>query len=178
MLFITISLFYNFQFARLASLVDHQKPLPYPIAFEAFPFVVYNMYSGKIDDWNKYSYLKIEADGQEVILSDLAVIQEDQFTNPSQKFISLQANNFHDEGLLSFLNYSFDSSKCSKQIYDKVSNEHFLHNENYWGMWLKKYLSATLKHEVKSIEIFDCAYNYNTLGKPEVIEQKTVYQFK
>lgn len=178
MLFILISLFYNLQFARLASLVDQQKPVPHSIAFEAFPFVVYNMYSGKIDDWNKYSHLKIVADSEEVDLTDLAVIQEDQFVNPAQKFLGLQATQFHDEPLLFFLNYTFDSSARAKNIYDRVSNEHFMNSEKYWGLWLKKYLTATLKHEVKIIKIYDCSFSYNSSGKPELIEQKPVYQFE
>ncbi len=176
--FIAIQLYYSIQFACLARLVDSQKPVPHPFAFEAFPFVVYNMYSGKIDDWNKYSYLKIEADGQEVLLTDLAVIQEDQFVNPSQKFIGLRANNFHDDGLYAFLKYALDSSERTNRIYRKVSNEQFLQNEAAWGNWMKKYLSATLKHEVKSIKISECSYSYNVYGKPELLEQKPVYQFE
>lgn len=175
---IIIHLFYNFQFARLAHLVDHQKPIPNPIAFEAFPFVVYNMYSGKIDDWNKYSYLKIEADGEEVILTDLAVIQEDQFVNPSQKFLSLQSKNFNDEVLFSFLQFTFDSSKAASRVYDKVSNQIFINNEEEWGKWIKRYLSRTLKKEIAVVKFFECAYQYNSSGRPEIIEQKLMYQFQ
>src|ERR1043165_8376763 len=100
LLFIGLQLYYNLKFARLAQLVDNQKPVAHPYAFEAFPIVVYNMYSGKMDDWNKYSYLKIEADGQEVKLTDLAVIQEDQFVNPTQKFLGLKSSGFSDQPLL------------------------------------------------------------------------------
>ena len=175
---IAIHLYYNYQFARLAHLVDNHKPVPHPYAFEAFPFVVYNMYSGKIDDWNKYSYLKIEADGQEVPLTDLAVIQEDQFVNPAQKFIALKPGNFHDEGLLSFLNYTLDSSEKATRIYKKVSNENFSGNDPLWGNWLKRYLATTLKRPVGKVKIFDCAYIYNGKGKPEALEQKLVCQFE
>lgn len=177
-LFILVQLFYSFQFARLAHLVDHQKTVPHPIAFEAFPFVVYNMYSGKIDDWNKYSYLKIEADGEEIKLTDLAVIQEDQFVNPSQKFIGLKTSNFYDEGLTSFLNYTFNSSAKASSVYAKVSNQQFLDNETAWNIWLKKYLSVILKRDVRAVKIFDCAYTYNAVGKPEFVEQKLLYQFE
>lgn len=176
--FIAIQIFYSVQFASLANLVDNQKPIPHPYACEAFPFVIYNMYSGKIDDWNKYSYLKIEADGQEVLLTDLAVIQEDQFVNPTQKFIGLQANNFHDDALYGFLNYALDSSERTIEVYGKVSNQYFLQDESAWGNWMKKYLSATLKHEVKSIKIFENTCRYNAIGKPELLEQKPVYQFE
>jgi hypothetical protein len=103
--FIAVQIYFNIQFARLALLVDNQKPVPHPIAFEAFPFVVYNMYSGKIDDWGKYSYLKIEADGEEVCLTDLAIIQEDQIVNPSQKFLSLKDRGFNDADLNAYIQY-------------------------------------------------------------------------
>ena len=116
-LIIVVHLYFNFRFACLARLVDNHKQVTHPYAFEAFPFVVYNMYSGKIDDWNKYSYLKIEADGEEFKVTDLAISQEDQFINPTQKFFFYKSQNFRDPALLEYLQYTFGSSPYVSKIY-------------------------------------------------------------
>jgi hypothetical protein len=178
LLFICIQLFYTFRFAHLAKLVDNHKPVPHPIAFEAFPFVVYNMYSGKIEDWNKYSFLKIEVNGKEICLTDLAIIQEDQFINPIQKYLALKAQNFDDEQLHAFLVYTLDSSQSGNSVYAKVSNKDLLTDETKWGNWLKRYLSKTLGQKIKSLKIFECLCGYNQSGRPEIIEQKEVFQFQ
>lgn len=172
---ILVHIYYNTQFALLARKVDNRWPVPHPIAFEAFPFVVYNMYSGKIDDWNKYSYLKLEADGEEVILTDLAIIQEDQFVNPTQKFLNLKMQNFEDAALLSYIQYALGSYCQPENIYKKVSNQSFLNNEAKWQNWLKKYVAVTINRKVNSIKIIECVCSYNN-GIPKIEEEKLLYK--
>jgi hypothetical protein len=173
-LFIVIQLYYNYQFIRFARLVDNHQPVDHPYGFEAFPFVVYNMYSGKMDDWNKYSYLKIDADGKEVFLTDLAVLQEDQFVNPTQKFTAQMPTGFNEENLRAYLHYLFNPQRAER-IYYKTSNLKFAGNEQRWGEWLKKYLSVTLKRDVHKVEIYDCVFMYDAAGKPQWQEQKLLY---
>lgn len=176
-LIIALHLYYNFQFARLARLVDNHQPVSRPYAFESFPFVVYNMYSGKIDDWNKYSYLKIEADGEEFKVTDLAISQEDQFVNPIQKFLFYKNQQFKDNNLRAFLEYATDSSSYVPKIYERTSNERFFNNEQLWQQWFKRYLQKTMKRKVGSVKISECFYTYNLIGKPVLAEQNLLYQF-
>jgi len=173
---IIVQLYFTFQFAKLSYKIDHKETVSHPVAFESFPFVVYNMYSGKIDDWGKYSYLKIEADGQEVPLTDFYVNQEEQILNPTTKFIDLKAQDFNDVNLYSFLQNSVDSTSANK-IYNKVSNQFLKNNPDTWGGWLMDYLSKLLGKNVHSVKIYSSVYGYNESGRPVPQEQTLVYQY-
>lgn len=176
-LIIVTHLYFNFRFACLARLVDNHKQVMHPYAFEAFPFVVYNMYSGKIDDWNKYSYLKIEADGEEFKVTDLAISQEDQFVNPTQKFLFYKNQNFSDSALLEYLQYTLGHGGYISKVYTRVSNQQLFENEKLWQRWFLRYLEKTMERKVESVKISECFFSYNSSGKPVIEDQKLLYQF-
>jgi hypothetical protein len=175
-IFVVIQLFFAFQFARFSYQIDHQQPVTHRVATESFPFVEYNMYSGKMDDWNKYSYLKIEADGEDVRLTDMPVANEEQILNPAVKFLDLKSNNFDDIAMRSFLQGSFGSAYAG-QVYDRVSNSLLKDKPNEWGEWSIRYLSVLLHKQVHSVQIFNCYYSYNEAGQPVPADQQLVYQY-
>jgi hypothetical protein len=176
-LFIGLQLYFTRQFARLCKYVDHDKPLPHPIAFEAFPFVVYNMYSGKITDWHHYGYYRFEVDGQYMPLSSMPVFEEEQILNPTDKYLMYEPSGFNEDPLHSLLMYQFDSSALGKKIYNRVSNHSVENMHDKWGKWLTWYIGSLQHKDIHSIKIFNCLYQYNEAGKPEKTEEKLVYQY-
>lgn len=174
---IIIQIFFNVKFAQLCKYVDINQSPPQPIAFEMFPFVVYNMYSGKVDDWSKYNYLRIEADGSAVKVTDFPVIVEDQLINPTQKFLTIKPNGFEEQNLRAFLHDILKPDDRAERIYHKVSNASLQPQPDKWGAWMQRYLSAQLKRPVKTIRIFSCQYQYNSQGQPELLDQQEVYQY-
>ncbi|HWB62660.1 MAG TPA: hypothetical protein VG603_04045 [Chitinophagales bacterium] len=176
-LLIVAELYFNIRFAQVCKYVDYAKPLPHPIAFESFPFVVYNMYSGKIDDWQHYGYTRIEADGEHLPLSSLPVFSAEQISNPIDKYLMYEPSGFNEEQLRSLLYYSFDSVAMGDKIYKRVSNSRIENMHDKWGRWLTWYVSSLKHKEVHSIKIYNCLYSYNEKGRPVKTEENLVYQF-
>ncbi len=176
-LFIVLQLDHTIQFARLSRFVDYDKPIPHPIAFEAFPFVVYNMYSGKMTDWHNYNYYRIEADGITISTTDLRFFESEQILNPLDKFLIYESGNFNQEPLHSFLLCKFTSPGQADKIYDRVSNHHTPDCHEQWGRWLIWYLSSIQGKTVQHVKIYSCHYQYNSTGRPEKIDEKPVFQY-
>lgn len=174
---IVIQCYYTVQFARLCTYIDHGKTVPHPIAFEAFPFVTYNMYSGKVTDWQHYNYLRIETDGVQMSLSNMPVFEAEQILNPLEKYLMYEPANFNEEPLHSLLLCQFDSSQLSTKIYDKVSNHVIGNCHDKWGRWLTWYIASVECKPVHSIKVFSCNYRYNKAGRPEIIDEKPIYQY-
>lgn len=175
-LVVLIQTYYTLRFAQLSYYVDNGKAVPHPIAFEAFPFVVYNMYSGKIDDWNKYSYLMIEANGEQVKVTDLPVILEDQLVNPSGKFLELKQHDFEEQYLLLYLQHLFRGRHIADDIYYKASNKELSGKEDEFGRWLQRYLSLQLGKQVTTLKLYNCTYEYTAAGTVQLLNKGLVYQ--
>ena len=168
--------YYNVRFAQLCHYVDHGKTPPHPIAFEAFPFVVYNMYSGKIEDWNKYSYLMIEADGQPINVTDYTVIVEDQYLNPIGKFLQLKSHGFEEQYLVEYLQHLLKGRHIADEIYYKASNKNLTDKPDAFGLWLKRYLTIQMGKPVQQVKLYNCIYGYNADGKVEQVSKELAYQ--
>ena len=177
LIFIALQLYYTVQFARVSRCVDHDKPLPHPIAFEAFPFVVYNMYSGKMTDWHNYIYYRFEADGSPVAVTDLHFFESEQLINPFDKYLMYEPAGFNQEPLHSFLIYELGEGPVTEHLYDKVSNHGTADCSNRYGRWLTWYLSGVQGKTVHGIKIFGCHYNYNGGGKAEKLDEKLVFEY-
>ena len=167
----------SLKFAWLCHFVDKKQPVPHSVGFESFPFVVYNMYSGHIDDWHHYEYIRIEADGKPLKLTDLPFLQGEQIMNPLAKFLDLQSQNFNEDYLYSFLLYDLDSSKYAKRIFDRVSNQSLINNKDAFRQWLQRYLSTATGTDIHEIKVFDCHYQYNDKGYPEKMDEQLAYQY-
>jgi hypothetical protein len=176
-LFIVLQLYYTIQFARLSLFVDYGKPTPHPIAFEAFPFVVYNMYSGKMIDWHNYNYYRIEADDVPLATTDIHFFESEQLLNPLDKFLLYEADSFNQEPLHSFLLCRYNTPGYANKIYNSVSNHGTANCHNEWGRWLLDYISAIKGSNVHQVKIYSCHYQYNEKGRPEKIDEKQVFQY-
>lgn len=176
-IFIALQLYYTIQFARVSLYVDHDKPLPHPIAFEAFPFVVYNMYSGKITDWHNYNYYRFEADGVPVSVTGIHFFESEQLINPLDKYLAYEPDSFNQEPLHSYLLYTLGTGDNTQQIYDKVSNHGTANCHDQYGRWLIWYLSRMQGKTIHAVKIFSCHYQYSGSGKPEKINENLVFEY-
>ena len=169
-----MQLYYSIQFVKLVKWVDKQLPVPYPIATEMTPFVNYNMYSGKIKDWNHYSCFRVYADGEEVILTDMQVILEEYFTNPMEKFLKQKITQFEDSELKSLVSHKLGSSAVAQKLYRNISNIEI--SEEVFSSWYLRFCSKTLGRDIGQLKIVKELYTYS-LGRPILVSSEVVLTY-